>query len=269
MQHISYSDTLHSDKDSFAIAQISDLHLSEHDPKSFEQFLAVLDLALAHQPDLLLLTGDLVNDGVSEIYDWLFTILNNTGIPFLCLAGNHDVTQEIGHDLPFDERTFRPIAKDERLIDTHRLVIKMPHATWQILAVNSAVNGQIYGRLDDESLGFLKTNLSNHLPTIIAMHHHPYPVSSAWIDEYRLKNADEFWRTLATFDNAKAILCGHVHQTHSLMVRGVALDTCPATSRQFAPHRDEFAIDDIAAGFRLIQICNKKTLVTCVKRVQN
>lgn len=253
----------------FVIAQISDLHLSPHTPSYRETFLAVLALAQNYAPDLLLLTGDLVNDGDKDGYDWLFDVLQKTGTPFLCLAGNHDVTHELGADLPFEQRTFLPTPADPRLIDTHRLSLDVQGTRWQLLAVNSAVNGQIYGRLDDDKLTFLKNHLTKSLPTLIALHHHPHPVGSAWIDEYRLKNADEFWRTLATFDNAKAILCGHVHQTHSLMVQGVALSTCPATSRQFAPHRDEFAIDDIAAGFRLIQICNKKTLVTCVKRVQN
>lgn len=267
MQHISYSDTLHSNKDSFAIAQISDLHLSEHDPKSFERFLAVLDLTLTHQPDLLLLTGDLVNDGVSKIYDWLFTILKNTSTPFLCLAGNHDVTQEIGHDLPFDERTFHPIAKDERLIDTHRLVIQMPHATWQILAVNSAVNGQIYGRLDGESLDFLKTNLSHQLPTLIAMHHHPHPVHSAWIDEYMLQNHTDFWQVVSNFNNIHAIVCGHVHQAHTINIHNHSLLTCPATSRQFLPNHDDFAIDEQPAGFRLIALHDDHTLDTQIHRI--
>ena len=44
--------------DTFTIAQISDLHLSAHEPAHSDKFLAVLKLALEHKPDLLLLTGD-------------------------------------------------------------------------------------------------------------------------------------------------------------------------------------------------------------------
>ncbi|WP_066801063.1 metallophosphoesterase [Moraxella oblonga] len=253
----------------FIIAQISDLHLSKHDEHSFDKFLSVLDLALTHKPNLLLLTGDLVNDGVGEIYDWLFDVLKNTNIPFLCLAGNHDVTHEIGHDLPFDERTFLPIPADERLIKNHRLLIELPHTTWQILAVNSAVNGQIYGQLDDKNLDFLKTNVAHNLPTLIALHHHPTSVGSAWIDAHILKNHDKFWQVLAHTLHPPHIICGHVHQAHILPNTHGTLYTCPATSRQFTPHQDKFGIDTLASGFRLVRLHDNGKLDTQIYRLMS
>ena len=81
------------------IAQLSDFHLSGRigDAPSYHRFLKVLDLAKAHQPDLWLLTGDLVNDGNSEAYDWLFAQFSDFGAPYFAIAGNHDVTHEIGN----------------------------------------------------------------------------------------------------------------------------------------------------------------------------
>ncbi|MFA9486540.1 MULTISPECIES: metallophosphoesterase [unclassified Moraxella] len=251
----------------FKIAQISDLHLS--DESSFNQFLSVLTLALKESPDLLLLTGDLVNDGNRQGYDRLYKTLIFTKIPFLCLAGNHDVTAEIGHHLPFDERTFLPIRLDDRLPDRQRLTIKMANITWQILAINTAISGQIGGYVSRENLEFLSKHLTCNQPTIIAMHHHPQPVGSAWIDEYMLQNHDEFWQTLSCFDNIKAVICGHVHQAHRIDTHNTSLYTCPASSRQFLAYHDDFTIDDTPPGFRLIHICNKKTLATWVKRLQN
>ncbi|MDO4441315.1 MAG: metallophosphoesterase [Moraxella sp.] len=253
--------------DVFKIAQISDLHLGDED--SFERFLAVLSLAMAESPDLLLLTGDLVNDGHREGYDRLYDALADAQIPVLCIAGNHDVTAEVGHHLPFEERTFLPICLDDRLPNRQRLTIGMADTTWQILAINTAISGRIDGRISDESLDFLAEHLTGGLPTIIAMHHHPHPVGSAWIDGHMLQNPDELWQTLAPFDNIQAIICGHVHQAHHISTHGISLYTCPASSRQFLPHHDDFAIDDVPAGFRLIHICNKKTLATWVKRLQN
>ncbi|WP_435931980.1 metallophosphoesterase [Moraxella bovoculi] len=258
--------------DTFTIAQISDLHLSAHKPIYTDKFLAVLKLALEHKPDLLLLTGDLVNDGDPHLYDWLFDELQKINIPFVCLAGNHDITHEIGHDLPFHERQFLPIQADARLVDTHRLIIELPDACWQILSINSAVHGQIYGHLDDDKLHFLRSHLANELPTIIAMHHHPLPVGSAWIDGYILQNHDDFWQALTPHPNTKAILCGHVHQAHELPIPTpypATLYTCPATSRQFLPHYGDFKLDDVPEGLRLIHIYNKEKLATVVKRVQN
>lgn len=254
----------------FTIAQISDLHLSTHHPANTDKFLAVLQHALTHHPDLILLTGDLVNDGVTHWYDWLFDKLQDTQIPFLCLAGNHDVTHEIGHDLPFDERQFLPLAKDSRLIDTHRLIITLPHITWQILAVNSAVGGQIHGRLDDDKLQFLQAHITHDMPTLIAMHHHPTPVGSAWIDAHQLSNGDAFWQILASAKmHHPHVICGHVHQALILKQPSGTLYTCPATSRQFIPHHDGFGIDNVTSGFRLLQLYNNCTLDTQVKRLDN
>lgn len=65
----------------FIIAQISDLHLSTHVPTNTDKFLKVLDFALTFKPNLLLLTGDLVNDGHLPLYDWLFAALDKTNTP--------------------------------------------------------------------------------------------------------------------------------------------------------------------------------------------
>lgn len=262
----------------FVIAQLSDLHLSTHIPANADKFLKVLDIALTYQPNLLLLTGDLVNDGKANLYNWLFDTLDKTRIAYLCLAGNHDLTHELGHDLPFDERQFLPITKDDRLIDAHRLIIELPHTTWQILAVNSAINGQIHGRLDDDKLAFLKTHLAYNLPTLIALHHHPIPVGSAWIDKHMLQNSDEFWATLNFINQATYasdtihhlhVVCGHVHQAHLLQHDNATLYTCPATSVQFSPHQDDFDIDKTASGFRLLQLHDNHKPNTWVKRLND
>ncbi len=258
-------------QESFVIAQLSDLHLSYHHPEHLDKFLWVLELALRHEPSLLLLTGDLVNDGTTPLYDWLFAQLLDTRIPFLCLAGNHDLTQEIGHDLPFHHRQFLPAQRDTRLIDTHRLVIQLPNISWQLLAVNSAVHGQIHGMLDVRALDFLANHLQSDMPTLIAMHHHPSPIGSAWIDAYRLMNADAFWQTLQAHPthHRPHVLSGHVHQAAILVQEHGTLYTCPATSRQFIAHQDTFGIDQVADGFRLLQLYNNATLDTWVKRLDN
>lgn len=254
----------------FNIAQISDLHLSKHDKTSFDKFLAVLDLALTYQPDLLLLTGDLVNDGTSGIYDWLFTTLKKTNIPFLCMAGNHDVTKEIGHDLPFDESTLVALMPDKRLIDRHRLMIHTPNTTWQLLAISSAVGGQAYGNVSQDSLQFLSDHLQAPHPTIIALHHHALPVGSAWIDKLMLNNADELWQCLRPHSHLRAVLSGHVHQAHAIsapMMTDTTFYTSPATARQFLPFNEDFALDTMAGGFRLISLNDNQTLHTHVARL--
>lgn len=240
------------------IAQLSDLHLTGKvgcDP-SYHKFLVCLELALFYRPKLLLLTGDLVNDGQKAGYDWLFAILKKTGIDFVCLAGNHDVTHEHNSHLPFDKRTFSPITTDNRLSNCKVLRL----GNWQLLFINSAVAGQIYGTITDDTLMWLSNTLSkNTQQTLIALHHHPVPIGSAWIDAYKLTNANQFWQILAPYPHAKVVVCGHVHQAHTLNYAHTTVLTAPAVSHQFMPFCNEFRACETVCGIRIIWLEDKMT----------
>lgn len=260
-------------KTSITIAQISDLHLSGviGVDNSYDKFLKVLDLALSDKPDLLLLTGDLCNDGNPHAYDWLFKQLIKTNINFLCLAGNHDVTHEINSHLPYHQRTHLPIPADSRLLDQHQLLIKLDDQDWQLLLLDSTVPGQAFGRLSSDQLKWLDDTLSDHQkPSLVALHHHPLAMKSAWIDAYILKNHQQFLTIINKHQHIKAILCGHIHQACHLPVpvdHACWLLGCPSTSRQFLPRQADFALDELPAGYRLIQLDNKKQIASYIKRL--
>lgn len=235
------------------LAQLTDLHLTGKTgiDVSYQKFLACLALAINQSPDFLLLTGDLVNNGTQDGYDWLFHTLNSTAIPYACLAGNHDVTLEIGHELPYTQRQFLPIDKNNKLIEYQRILL----GNYQLLCLNSAVAGKEYGTLSTPSLDWLHQTLSQfQQPTLIALHHHPVPVGSTWIDKLMLKNSNELFQVLAHFSHIKAILCGHVHQAHTLKHQGIKIFTTPATSRQFLPFCDEFQLDMANGGIRILEL---------------
>lgn len=267
------TDSLTANSAGLRIAQLSDFHLSGRigQAPSYQRFLQVLTLAKAHQPDLWLLTGDLVNDGNREAYDWLFEQFAQTNKPYFAIAGNHDVTHEIGSGLPYDQRLHLPITPDPRLPECqHHLLHSVG---WQLFLLDSAISGETHGALLPSALSWLDEALQQHpLPALIAMHHHPLPVGSAWIDAYALHNADQFWAIIDKHPQVKAVVCGHVHQAWQLqpaISHPVQLLTCPSTDRQFAPLLDEFGIDDVAAGFRMIQIDNTGILSSYIKRLHN
>lgn len=247
------------------IAQLSDLHLTGmvgQDP-SYHQFLACLKLATDHNVDFLLLTGDLVNDGLTAGYDWLFATLQKTGIGFACVAGNHDVTYEHSPHLPFNERTFSPLTLDKRL-PKHQS-IRLGH--WQLLLINSSVAGRPYGTITTETLSWLSDTLdSTTSPTLIALHHPPLSVGSFWIDSHQVTNAAKLWQILAPRPHTKLIICGHVHQAHTLTYAHTTLLTAPAVSRQFMPFCHQFKIHDIPSGIRLIWL-NEQTAASKLIRL--
>lgn len=268
---MNYPPTMLAASNTFTISQISDLHLEGQlgSAPSYQKFLQVLALAQNEHPDLLLLTGDLVNDGNKQVYDWLFKTLENTQIAFACIAGNHDVTLEHGKGLSFEARSFEPIEADTRLLNQHKLTINLTQGAWQLLLLNSAVNGKIHGQLSTESLIWLKNQLDNQTPTVIAMHHHPIDVGSAWIDAHRLQNHAEFWQIINQHPNVKAILCGHVHQAHTLTAptkHPCTIYTCPSTDRQFMPYQDDFTLDKQQGGLRILQLDHHAIIATNTKR---
>lgn len=246
------------------VIQLSDLHLPDDTCSAYHQnFIALLNKALTLHPDLLLLTGDLVQDGNRHGLDWLFDKLTQTGVAFICIAGNHDVTHENHTHLPFERRTFSPILPDDRLVACHRLQIWLNNINaWQILLLNSTVGGEIAGKLSPKSLTWLDDTLKTHQSnTLLALHHHPLAVGSLWIDAYHLQNFDEFWATLAPYAHVQGVISGHVHQAHALTAPTpypCQFLTCPASSRQFLPFADTFTLDDIACGFRYFELTKEK-----------
>ena len=76
--------------------QISDCHVSA-DPdalyrgqSSDANFQKILHLARRWKPALVLLTGDVSEDGSEESYERTSGLLAQTGLPVLALPGNHD-----------------------------------------------------------------------------------------------------------------------------------------------------------------------------------
>lgn len=238
------------------LIQLTDMHLTGEIGKdgSYVKFLQVLALAKKYNPTHFILTGDLVNGGERAGYDWLFEQMTATGVPFFAIAGNHDVTIEQGEHLPFDERTFLPTVCDKRLLDCQKVAI----GDWQLLFLGSAIAGQIGGKLSQKQLDWLKQCLIadkiTDKKTLVILHHHPCVAGSLWIDEYRLANGDALIELLNTYAPHSIIVCGHIHQAHQIKIGTTTLLTAPAVSRQFLPFVDEFALDDLPSGFRIIDL---------------
>ena len=262
------------------VLQITDLHLSTYDmhTKSSSHnvaakdscrhnFEAILQQALAEDIhcDLILVTGDLVNKVETAIYDYIFAVLKATQIPFACIAGNHDVTDEVGSELSFEQRQLVARPADPRLLSRH--VIETNY--WQLLLLDSTVPGAVAGKITDSDIDWLCEQLSCcNKPTLIALHHHILPVQSAWIDAHIAKNTEIFWQRTAPFKHLRTIINGHTHQQHLHYRNGVIVYTTPSTCYQYQPYNDDFAVDvDARPGYRWLQLANNGQVVSWVKRL--
>lgn len=85
-------------------AVMSDLHIT----KKAGRLMRALDIVKERKPDILLLSGDLVNDGVPE----QFTLVQKSiaeldvKIPVFCCAGNHDYPYDQASPVPYGYYNF-------------------------------------------------------------------------------------------------------------------------------------------------------------------
>lgn len=255
------------------ILQITDLHLStaqdvagnDTTPTYQQNFEICLKQALAEEVrcDLILVTGDLVSRVDTSTYDYIFEVLHRTQIPFACIAGNHDVTDEFNHELPFDQRQLIARPVDSRLLNQH--VIDTDH--WQLLLLDSSVPGKVSGKIMDTDMDWLCSQLKAcDKPALLVLHHHLVLMESAWIDAHMVKNADDFWQRMVPFTHLRAVTSGHTHQAKLYSHNGVTVYSTPSTCYQFKPHEDEFAYDEKASsGYRWLQLANNGNIASWVK----
>lgn len=251
--------------ESVNLLQITDTHLFSDDSgellgitpnTSFDSVLDEIDAA-SFSFDAILATGDIAQDQSSQAYTKFTQGIARWSQLCYWLEGNHDkknTMQVCMHNAQ---------VKDEKCIEIG--------ANWVVIMLDSQVEGEPYGFLSSSQFDFLKKSLSAYSDhhVLICMHHHPRPVGSAWLDQHQLKNADEFWLSIASCSQVKAVLCGHVHQNFTEYYQGVRVMTTPSTCIQFKMNSDDFALDELQPGWRILTLTSDGDIQTQVYRLQH
>jgi 3',5'-cyclic AMP phosphodiesterase CpdA len=150
------------------IAQISDLHFGRHSDAAAEDLLASLR---AHNPDLIVLTGDLTQRARSGEFIQARHFLNRIAQPKLVVPGNHDMPlYNLFH------RFLTPFAKYHRYISSLGLVGDLfANQEIAVLGLNTARRfTHKSGRISSEQIALVRRTFSA-LPSgvfkILATHH--------------------------------------------------------------------------------------------------
>lgn len=209
------------------------------------------------RPDLLLLTGDLSQDDTEESYRVLLRLISPLGIPALWLPGNHD----------------QAIALMEQVLSAFPASPQkcVQQGGWNLILLNSSQWNEVSGRLSDNSLRWLEDRLRQFapMPTLIALHHPPLAIGSAWMDAIGLQNREALFAVLDQHPQVKLVIFGHIHQEFDQIRRGVRYLGTPSTCIQFSPNIDEFSIDSTRQpGFREIMLYPDGRYETQVVRVE-
>ena len=250
-----------SDK-ALRIVQITDPHLFVDDTqellgvKTQLSFEAVLDLLAKDpvQPSLILLTGDLAQDETEKTYLYVANAMKRFPVPAYWIPGNHDCTKVMARIFP------------RETISNHKHIV-LEH--WHIILLDTQKYGHVEGYLDHIQLKFLQHCLDMYPEhqALVVLHHHPFPMGSAWIDQLGVTNANEFWQTIAHYPRVNTVLCGHVHQEKDVMHGHVRFISSPSTCIQFKGNIDDFFLDELNPGYRWLDLYPNGELKTGVNRI--
>lgn len=184
--------------------------------------------ALPRVPDVILMTGDLVNDARADEYELLAEAITHSPSPILPIPGNHDdpallhatfaVSDRCGADLPdpasgpfhysVDDHEVRLVAFDATRPEFHSGMVTAEHASW--------LDATLAERPDH--------------PTIVFMHHTPFATGAWWFDYNGVAGADLLREVVTSHPQVRRVVCGHVHRAASTQWGHVTVSSAPSTA---------------------------------------
>jgi len=195
------------------IAQITDLHVTNHGRlaaggvDTVSAVAAAIDHlnGLSPAPDLVVMTGDLINGPRPGEYAVLAELLAPLRLPHLVIPGNHD--DRAGMRDCFGHLGVLPPA-GEYLHYVHDV------GGLRILALDTIVPGVPEGLLDPPRLAWIRDRLEEtpaDQPVLVLMHHPPFVSGIANMDRMNCAGAPHL-EALLRGRNVVGILCGHIHR---------------------------------------------------------
>jgi Icc protein len=189
----------------------------------------------------LLLTGDLSQDESPASYEWLTsTIRRCFTAQAYAIPGNHD----------------RPEYMQAIFGDDIKLAPGIVLDHWQIHLLDSSVAGKTSGQVAELELERLRRDLQSEpdTPHLVALHHHPVPIGSAWMDRLGLENGDVLNSMLQQYAQVKAVLFGHIHQEFEQRSGHILYLGSPSTCIQFKPNSRLYAVDSRPPAYRVLNL---------------
>lgn len=217
------------------IAQITDTHIKLPGKLAYRKVDTASTLhrcvqellALSPQPDIVLLTGDLVDLGRPEEYEHLKSILAPIRQRVIAIPGNHD-----------EREAMRDAFRDGGYLPTEGKFLQFAIDDYplRLIGLDTLIPGQGGGELCHERLDWLDRALAERpdVPTLVMMHHPPFVTGIGHMDKIGLSGREAFAGIVARHDQVELILCGHLHRTIHAQVGGRPALTCPSPAHQVA-----------------------------------
>lgn len=177
------------------------------------------------RPDVVLITGDIVDGGGADEYRLAKVALEQLTLPTFLLPGNHD---ERGLCRELMGAWLGEVRADDCL------AYVLDQFPVRVIALDSVIPGTGQGRLGGEQLQWLDRLLAagRDRPTLIGVHHPPFEVGIGFMDRLDLVDRNDLATVIGRHPQVVGVVAGHIHRTIvGRLAHAVAL-TAPSTAHQ-------------------------------------
>jgi len=187
--------------------------------------------ALDPLPDLVLLSGDIVDQGQAAEYAMARELLSALTAPLRIIPGNHD--ERAACRAAFHDHAYLPASGPFTYVDDRSGPLR-------VVALDVTLTGQHHGEVDEATLNWLDGVLASERerPTLLMMHQPPFACGIPYLDKYWCRGGERLAAVVARYPAVERIVCGHVHRQMQLRFAGTVLCTAPSTTTAIAlrPH---------------------------------
>ncbi len=255
------------------VIHISDTHFGpdrEHtvrDSPVYARSVALVEAinALPFQPDLVVHTGDIVNDPDENAYELAESVLSELKAPVYYATGNHDDVSMMRAALTFGEYSSLLDESGDELC----YKIGSPAKEFDFIVVDAKVpeSEGPHGFISESQQEAVLSAAGNDKPVAIFIHYPLTPIGSAWIDDHLLvKNGGTFQAALheKCGDKLRGIFSGHLHRGLQLYRDGVLQSGVSSPACEFTAGPNDDFCDFLPGGpipFNHITFTNNATMV--------
>lgn len=220
------------------IAQISDFHLKPRGILAYgvADTAARLQRAVGHinrldpLPDLVLITGDLADEGARGAYEVLKELLAPLKPPFFMVPGNHDHKPSLFK--AFKSHAYLRGGVEEK--GAACICYTVEDFPVRLVGLDTVTPGEHGGGLGPDRLSWLEKVLSEKpdTPTVVFMHHPPFASAIGHMDKEIFEGRHALSRVIAKHRQVERMLCGHIHRPIFRGFAGTGATVCPGIGMQ-------------------------------------